>query len=112
MPAAPGPGPAQRPAARLGALVLAALMLVWPSFWNGYPLIFADTGTYLGQALLVYMGWDRPPFYSAFLLATHWRLTLWGPVLAQGLILAHLLALTLRVLGRPDPWLACPSPLP
>ena len=103
MPAAPSP--AQRPAGRLGALVLAALMLVWPAFWNGYPLIFADTGTYLGQALLVYLGWDRPPFYSLFLLATHLRLTLWGPVLAQGLIVAHLLALTLRVLGRPDPWL-------
>ncbi len=105
MPAAPSP--ARRPpaaAARLGALVLAALMLVWPAFWNGYPLVFADTGTYLGQALLVYLGWDRPPFYSAFLLATHWRLTLWGPVLAQGLIVAHLLALTLRALGRPDPW--------
>ena len=98
------PFPARRPAARFGALVLAASMLVWPAFWNGYPLVFADTGTYVGQALLIYLGWDRPPFYSAFLLATHWRLTLWGPVLAQGLIVAHLLALTLRALGRSDPW--------
>jgi hypothetical protein len=104
VPAAPSPA-RQRPAARLGALVLAAAMLVWPAFWNGYPLIFADTGTYLGQALLVYLGWDRPPFYSVFLLATHWRLSLWGPVLAQGLILAHLLSLTLRAVGRPDSWL-------
>ena len=80
-------------------------MLVWPGFWNGYPLVFADTGTYLGQALLVFMGWDRPPFYSAFLFATHWRLTLWVPMFAQGLIVAHLLALVLRTLGRPSPWL-------
>jgi hypothetical protein len=63
--------------------VLAALMLVWPSFWNGYPLIFADTGTYLGQALLVYLGWDRPPFYSAF-LSHALALTLWGPVWRKG----------------------------
>ena len=90
------------------AVALSALMLVWPAFWNGYPLIFADTGTYLGQALLIYLGWDRPPFYSVFLFATHWRLTLWGPILAQGLIMAHLLGMTLRVLGRPNPWLLLP----
>jgi hypothetical protein len=96
------------PAARFGAVAVAALLLLWPGFWNGYPLVFADTGTYLGQALQVYLGWDRPPFYSAFLFATHWRLTLWGPVLAQALIVAHLLAVTLTVLGRPNPWLAVP----
>ncbi len=93
-------------AARLGArattLVATALLLTWPALWNGYPLIFADTGTYLGQTQLGYLGWDRPPFYSVFLFATHWRATLWGPVLAQGLILAHLLMLMLQVLGRPE----------
>ena len=111
-----GPGPGAAPpglrrrtaAARAAAVVLAALMLVWPAFWNGYPLVFADTGTYLGQTLQVYLGWDRPPFYSAFLFATHWRLTLWGPALAQGLIVAHLLSVTLRALGRPNPWLLLP----
>lgn len=100
------PAPAWRTAAHSAAAVaIAALILVWPGFWNGYPLVFADTGTYLGQALLIYMGWDRPPFYSLFLFATHWRLTLWGPMLAQGLIVAHLLGVTLRTLGRPNPWL-------
>jgi len=90
------------PVRHLACLAGAALLLVWPAFWNGYPLVFADSGTYLGQALLFYLGWDRPPFYSVFLLATDWRLTLWLPVLAQGLIVAHLLSVTLRVLGRPD----------
>jgi hypothetical protein len=116
-----GAGPASAPALRAGsrvatgramqsaaAVALSALMLVWPAFWNGYPLIFADTGTYLGQALLIYLGWDRPPFYSVFLFATHWRLTLWGPILAQGLIVAHLLGVCLRVLGQPNPWLLLP----
>ena len=101
----------RRSAARAGAVALAALVLVWPAFWNGYPLVFADTGTYLGQVLHVYMGWDRPPFYSLFLFATHWRLTLWGPVLAQGLVVAHLLGVALRVLGRPYPWLLLPVAL-
>ena len=85
--------------ARAGALCGAALLLAWPAAWNGYPLVFADTGTYLGQALIGYLGWDRPPFYSAFLFLTHWALTLWLPVLAQAAITAHLLSLVLRVRG-------------
>jgi hypothetical protein len=107
VPASAGPSRAGQ-GARIAAVALAALMLVWPAFWNGYPLVFADSGTYLGQALRIYLGWDRPPFYSLFLLATHWRLTLWGPVLAQGLIVAHLLSLALRALGRSNPWLLPP----
>lgn len=123
---APGPTQPDRPPGpppwlRQGVLLLAAgLLLVWPAFRNGYPLVFADTGTYLGQALLYYVGWDRPPFYSLFLLATHWRLTLWLPLVVQGVILAHLIGLALRVqgLGGPVPLmlvvlvLAAATPLP
>lgn len=104
--AAPGPA-APHALARIPPLVSAALLLAWPAAWNGYPLVFADTGTYLGQTLLLYLGWDRPPFYSLFLYATHWRLSLWLPVLVQALLVAHLLGLVLRVqgLGGPVPLL-------
>ena len=85
------------------AIGLAAILLIWPAIWNGYPLVFADSGTYLGQALLGYAGWDRPPFYSLFLHALHWRISLWPVVIGQGLLLAHLLSLVLRVQGRPEP---------
>jgi hypothetical protein len=44
-------------------LALAAILLLWPAFWNGYPLVFADSGTYLSQAIERYVGWDRPIFY-------------------------------------------------
>ncbi|MBD0273353.1 MAG: hypothetical protein ICV73_15670 [Acetobacteraceae bacterium] len=83
--------------------MLAALLLCWPAVWNGYPLVFWDTNTYLGQALLRYLGWDRPAFYSFFLLGLHWGVSLWPVVLAQALIVAHLLWLVLRALGRPGP---------
>ncbi len=51
---------------RLRALTvaLAAALLLWPALLNGYPLAFADTGTYLSQAIDRYLGWDRPVFYS------------------------------------------------
>ncbi len=82
------------------AILLAGAILAWPAAHNGYPLIFADTGTYLGQAIEGYLGWDRPGFYSLFLHALHWRTSLWPIPLAQGLVVAHLLCLMLRVLGR------------
>lgn len=91
----------QRGGAPVWAMLMAGLLLAWPAFWNGYPLIFADTGTYLGQAILFYLGWDRPPFYSFFLHALHWRLSLWPVPLVQGLLTAHLLWLLLRVLNMP-----------
>lgn len=84
----------------LWAVLGAGLLLAWPAAWNGYPLVFADTGTYLGQAILIYLGWDRPPFYSLFIHALHWRVTLWTVPLAQGLIAAHVTALALRALDR------------
>jgi hypothetical protein len=95
--------PLPRMVVSVTAHVVAALILIWPAFWNGFPLVFADTGTYLGQALLHYLGWDRPPFYSFFLLATDWQQSLWLPALAQGLLVAHLLGLVLRSFDRPEP---------
>jgi hypothetical protein len=94
--------PVPRPlpqASTVAAIGGAAVVLAWVSFYNGFPLVFSDTGTYLGQALQRYLGWDRPVFYSFLLLALHWGTTLWTVPLAQGAILAHLLWLVLRVLG-------------
>jgi oligopeptide transport system substrate-binding protein len=42
------------------SVLAAAAMLLWPAVWNGYPIVFADTGTYLSQAIHRYAGWDRP----------------------------------------------------
>ena len=83
---------------RVGAAVLTgALLLIWPAFFNGYPLLFSDSGGFLHQTLGPLMLWDKPYIYGPFLHAFHWRISLWGPVVAQGVILSHLLWLTQRV---------------
>lgn len=79
-----------------GAIAAAALLLLWPAAINHYPLVFADTGTYVSQAVERYLGWDRPVFYSFFLLPLHWQVTLWPAILAQALLAAHTLYLVLR----------------
>ncbi len=87
------------------AVILAlALVLSWPALWNGYPIVFADTGTYLSQAIHRYLGWDRPPFYSLFMLPLHLRLTTWPVVAAQALLAAWMLALLWRVLAPGAPF--------
>ena len=56
-------------------IVMAAALLLWPALWNGYPLVFSDTGTHLSQAIHLYLGWDRPVFYSLFLYPLHLQIT-------------------------------------
>jgi hypothetical protein len=85
-----------KPAA--AAIALSAALLLWPAFWNGYPLVFSDTGTYLTQAIEHHLGWDRPPFYSLAMMPLHLTLTTWPVVVVQALVTAHLLRLLCRAL--------------
>src|SRR6185503_19338892 len=105
----------------LAPILLAAALLLWPAWWNGYPLVFADTGTYLSQAIERYAGWDRPVFYSLFLLPLHLTLTTWPAIAAQALLVAYVLHLARRtqVPEVPMAWLlpmmaamACTTALP
>ncbi len=90
----------------LPLICLAAALLAWPAFYNGYPLVFADTGTYLTQALRWYVGWDRPPFYSLLIRPLHMAWSTWPIVAAQALLTAHLLYLAVRTLtGHTPAWL-------
>jgi hypothetical protein len=80
------------------AVLAGAALLVWPAFLNGYPIVFSDTGAFLAQTLVPLMIWDKPYVYGPFLHLFHQRLSLWGPLVAQGLILSHLLWVTQRAL--------------
>jgi hypothetical protein len=85
----------------LGAVLAGGLLLLWPAVLNGYPLVFSDTGAFLHQTLGPLMIWDKPWVYGPMLHGIHWRLTLWLPALAQGVMLSWLVWLTQRaVRGR------------
>jgi len=94
------------------AIVVSAVLLLWPAAWNGYPIVFADTGTYLSQAVHRYLGWDRPVFYSLFMLPLHLTLTTWPVVVAQAVLAAVVLHLT-RCLLLPgvNSWILVPFAL-
>ena len=87
------------------ALAAGASLLLWPALWNGYPIVFDDTGTYLSQAVHRYLGWDRPIFYSLFLFPLHLTLTTWPDIVAQACLAVVTLHLVQRVLlPSTSPW--------
>jgi len=76
--------------------MIASLFLSGAAFYNGYPLVYPDTSTYLGlRDNLI-----RSFFYNIFIFPSSWFLSLWPVALLQSLIVAHLLRLALRVVFR------------
>jgi hypothetical protein len=85
------------------AIMGGGLLLIWPAVLNGYPLLFSDSGAFLAQTVVPLMIWDKPWIYGPFAWIFHQHVSLWGTILAQGVIVSHLLWLLARVLGRATP---------
>jgi hypothetical protein len=88
---------------KLLTLVIGAAIPSWVAFVNGYPLLYTDTYSYLADGInLVRLKWpdnQRPVFYGLCIWFLHLEKTLWPIVLAQGLVMANLIGLTLRATG-------------
>jgi hypothetical protein len=80
--------------------------LLWPALWNGFPIVFDDTGGYLARPFEGTLLFGRSAFYGAF-LALGIRLNFWPNVVAQSALIVWLVVLTLRTHGLGGrPWLA------
>src|ERR1700733_3670725 len=88
----------------IAAILFAALSLAWPALYNGFPLLYPDSMTYLDDGRLVaralflhrfsaYYGM-RSFIYSLGILPFHWNLTVWPVIAFQALLVAWLLWLT------------------
>jgi hypothetical protein len=73
-------------------LLIAVLIMSGAALYNGYPMVYPDTGAYLR----VHNIGDRSVFYSLFLAPARLTHTLWSVVFAQCLLTAYLLRLVLR----------------
>ncbi|HWD48887.1 MAG TPA: hypothetical protein VG309_03120, partial [Rhizomicrobium sp.] len=80
------------------AVVLGAWLLLSAAIWNGFPLIFYDTGAYILQGLGRVFVSERSPVYSLFLSYTHGAQSLWFAAVVQALMMAFVLAETSRAL--------------
>lgn len=83
-----------RPCA-LGVGIL-SLMFLGIAFWNGFPVIFYDTGAYvlegLGHVFLV----ERSPVYADLLFVTGGAFSLWPIVGVQALLSSYIILETAR----------------
>jgi hypothetical protein len=66
-------------------------MLLWPSLWNGYPLVFSDTGTYISSAFTLKVPFDRPIGYGCFIRVFSGGVSLWLIIFAQAFLGSYLL---------------------
>jgi hypothetical protein len=93
-------------ALRGGAVLLGALLLSWPAFLNGFPLLYPDSMTYLfdgrvvARALFLHQLTDyygvRSFFYSLGILPFHWNISPWPIVALQSLLAAWIVWLLVR----------------
>lgn len=90
---------------RSASIAAMALVLLVPALWNGFPLIYPDTGGYLERPLLGTLEMGRSALYGAFLL-TGAPLHFWPNIAVQALIMAWLIFLVLRAHGLARPALA------
>jgi hypothetical protein len=91
---------------RCGAVLAGALLMTWPAFYNGFPLLYPDSMTYLGDGPVVarkiflhqssnYYGM-RSFFYSLGILPLHWNITAWPIIAVQAILMAYVLWLAVR----------------
>jgi len=82
------------------------LLLLAPAIWNGFPLIFPDTGGYLERPITGTLTMGRSALYGLFLY-TGVPAAFWSNVILQAALTAWMIAMTLRALGLGEkPWLA------
>jgi uncharacterized membrane protein YesL len=75
------------------------LLLLSAALYNGYPLVYSDTGTYIGSGFLREIPNDRPITYGLLIwLTSGGGLSLWLTVAAQSLLLALVMHRTVTLL--------------
>jgi hypothetical protein len=76
----------------LSAIGLSTLILMIPAILNGFPFLFPDSGDYLVFTPRLY----RSPYYGLLIFFFHINRWIWGPVIAQSAIVAHLIYVLVR----------------
>lgn len=76
--------------------------MIWPALFNGYPMLYSDTNAFLDQGVMGKMIWDKPFVYGPWLLALHWKFTLWIPCAVQALLLSAMIWLARAVIAPPS----------
>lgn len=76
----------------LGTLILSIVGL-----YNGYPLVYSDTGTYIYSGFDMFVPFDRPITYGLFLKFFSFKYSAWFVILFQNLLTSFVILECLKV---------------
>lgn len=65
-----------------------SLLLIYPAYYNGYPFVYSDTGTYIRSGYELVVPDDRPIFYGLFIRYLGFGTSLWISLLFQSFFVA------------------------
>src|ERR1700744_3952666 len=85
------------PYPRAPAVGLLAVLFLGVAFWNGFPLMFYDTGAYMAQGLGGVLLVERSPVYSLLLPVSGAWLSMWLVAVVQALLTAFMVTELARV---------------
>lgn len=76
---------------------LSALFLLTDAFYNGFPIVYSDTSTYIVSGFELETPFDRPITYGLFIrLFSFNGLSLWLVIFFQAFILSYLIFLLIK----------------
>lgn len=75
---------------KLLPVIAGAFIFMIFALYNKYPIVSGDATCYLDSAFNFTVPGERPVFYGLFIRLTSLGITVWGPVVAQCLLLSYL----------------------
>ena len=82
---------------KLIALGIGTLILSVIGLYNGYPLVYSDTGTYIYSGYDKFIPFDRPITYGLFLKFFSFDCSTWFVIIFQNLITSFVIYEVLKI---------------
>lgn len=76
----------------IGTIILSTIV-----FYNGYPLVYSDTGTYIFSGFDSFIPNDRPIIYGLFLKFFSFKFSTWLVVFTQNMLTAFVILETIKL---------------
>ena len=91
--------PIVQPAWEAAAIAVLCPILLVAAFWNGFPLMFYDTGAYIFEGFANRFVPERSPVYSLFLWSAGAAVSVWLVAIVQAILTAFVIVETARVVA-------------
>lgn len=81
-------------------IIVISLLLCIPAFYNGFPLLFPDSGSYISSGFKSVIQHSRPWLYGGFIRHASLSETLWLVIFVQGALITGVVYLMFRAFYR------------